>query len=550
MSSFMKRISSGQVLWVMGVGCLIVSAFSAGADTFYVDSRTGHDGAGGLSPSEAWRTLEKASGRTYRAGDRLLLRRGSVFSGTLKLHALGSAAAPVIVDCYGREDDALPLVDGAGHLAGVHVAESRYVEISRLEITADAGDVKEPSARDQRYGVLATVSEDAQLAHVYLRQLFIHNIFATRQKVSDGRHPTSNMGMGIQFLSKGGRGRFSDILIEDCRIERTGHTGIKITSLNKDAAGFNDGIRVLANTLKDIGGPGIQPSRGKNIVVRDNVVDGSGSSVDPRMHGRGSGIWPWTCHDVLIENNRFMHARGKADSCGAHIDFNCTDVVVQYNLSLDNEGGFIEILGNTRNCAYRYNISINDGFRVKGKNGAHQDGKVLWLSGYTGKNQPRHGPFDSYVYNNTVYVKQGARSCFAVAHTTDGLFVANNIFHVLGETVNVYGDQVNRLDPKGATVKDIVFKNNLYPRAGTVPATLPIQDSGALIGEPRLRNPGGLEPADYIPGNAVVVKDRGVPVTPVPGDAVGLKIGLNVEHDFFGNPITGLPDLGAVELQD
>ena len=45
-------------------------------------------------------------------------------------------------------------------------------------------------------------------------------------------------------------------------------------------------------------------------------------------------------------------------------------MIVENNLSRNNAGGFIEILGNNYNCSYRYNVSINDGHRVKGKNGA------------------------------------------------------------------------------------------------------------------------------------------------------------------------------------
>jgi hypothetical protein len=35
----------------------------------------------------------------------------------------------------------------------------------------------------------------------------------------------------------------------------------------------------------------------------------------------------------------------------------------------------------------------------------------------------------------------------------------------------------------------------------------------------------------------------------IPGDEIGLKAGLTVEKDFFGNAIVGRPDLGAVEIQ-
>lgn len=167
--------------------------------------------------------------------------------------------------------------------------------------------------------------------------------------------------------------KIKSIKIEGCNIEMTGHTGIHIFGFgDKTGSTYLDGVTILNNHLKNIGGPGMVPGRCENVVVCGNVVDRSGSSIDPRMHARGSGIWPWTCNNVLIEKNKFMHARGKNDSCGTHIDFNCKNVVVQYNLSLDNAGGFVEILGNDHNCCYRYNISINDGFRIKGENKAQK----------------------------------------------------------------------------------------------------------------------------------------------------------------------------------
>ena len=133
-----------------------------------------------------------------------------------------------------------------------------------------------------------------------------------------------------------------------------------------------------------------------DLLVRGNVVNGSGQFTDERMHGRGSGIWPIWCKNVLIEKNEFKHARGRYDSCGTHIDMGNYNVIVQHNLSLDNEGGFVEILGFNTNCTYRYNISINDGARIAGKNGGDGDGHVILFSGHTNTN--RTGPFNSYIY--------------------------------------------------------------------------------------------------------------------------------------------------------
>ena len=114
--------------------------------------------------------------------------------------------------------------------------------------------------------------------------------------------------------------------------------------------------------------------------------------MDSRQWARGSGYWPFKCKNVLVQYNQFRHARGDADSCGVHIDFGNRDVTIQYNLSEDNEGGFVEILGDCINSIYRYNVSINDGARVNGVNGAFQDGHLIWLSDFVGEAIPESAP--------------------------------------------------------------------------------------------------------------------------------------------------------------
>ena len=524
------------------------AAPGAEGQAFHLDSRAGDDANDGLSPATAWRTLEKASSRTYQSGERLLLRKGCVFQGKLLLRASGSAQQPVIVEAYDGADRnaSLPVIDAKGFLAGAQLVDCEHVEVSHLEITADAGEPKEPEAGPKRFGVLVSASAGAERRHIHLRSLRIHDIFATTQVALKGKNATSNKAVGIEFTSEGGDGAFlSDILIEGCEIERTGFTGIGIHSSNQDPARYHNGIRILNNTLRDIGGPGIQPGGCRNVLVRANLVDRSGSSVDERMHGRGSGIWPWTCNDMLIERNAFLHARGKADSCGAHIDFNCSNVVVQHNLSLDNEGGFVEILGNCRNCSYRYNVSINDGFRVKGKNGAQQEGKTLWLSSYTGRGNKRTGPFNSYIYNNTVFVKADIRAAFSAAPTTDGALVANNIFCIQGQTANVGDDQEKGRKLDGPAIRNVIWSNNII--TAELPGGVFTENSNAIADDPKFRNAGGLDPADYAPTNPAAVKGRGVAISKLPGDETGIAIGLEVETDYFGNRIAeGPPDLGAI----
>jgi hypothetical protein len=524
----------------MNRGCLLLIGLGVVAQShardFYLDSRRGHDARDGMSARAAWQSLERANAARFGPGDRLLLRRGSRFRGGLKLKLNGTAEQPIVIEAYGEGPD--PFINAAGYLAGVHLQASHHVTVRDLEITADGGATKDGSRKDRRYGVFVQGTY-ASTSNITLENLTIYKIFPENDSDHEGRNPTTYVGTGIRI--EGSRENpCANFRVSGCRIARTGFKAVSLSHIQQ--------VEVLDNHMKEIGGPAIQPGRVEDLVVRGNTVEGSGSDADKRMHMRGSGIWPWTCSRVLIEKNRFMHARGKGDSCGIHIDYNCSDVVVQYNLSIDNEGGFIEILGNNKNCAYRYNISVNDGSRKKGKNGAHQEGKILWTSGFVGSRQPQNGPVNSYIYNNTVYVKPGTRSCFSIAPSTEGLLVANNIFHIMGRTEDVLGDQ-NAPAGRAGSAQRLQVTNNLYWDEDVLPESLPFEDAAMLVGDPRFRKPGGTEAEDYIPRNMALVRDRGIRIARLEGDETGLRIGLEVKEDFFGNPIAGKPDLGAVELQ-
>lgn len=541
---------------VLCVFAAVTGGNAAESRTFHLDAARGDDTASGLAPTTAWRSLARANRESFRAGDRLLLARGARFVGTLTVNVAATAEAPFTVGAYepsahsaaaSASPSALaPLIDAAGFEAGVRVRDSRHVVVEDLAITADAGVPQEDAARLLRHGVLVVADTAGDFGPVTLRRLDIRSIFASAERADEGARPTTTQGNGVSVRVTAGR--LAGVRIEACRIARTGRTGLDFSG-SGDAGEFSlRDLAIVGNTLTDIGGPGMNPRRCREIVVRDNTVTRSGSSLDPRMHGRGSGIWPWRCDDVLIERNRFLSARGKADSCGAHIDYGCRDVIVQYNFSADNEGGFMEILGDNERCAYRYNISVNDGFRVKGVAGAIQEGKVVWTSGYVGRGRAKVGPVHSYLYNNTVFVRPGGRSCFAFGPSTRGLLIANNIFYLQGETLRVFGDQDARAEAGLAAIPDAVVTHNLFLGRSTLPAELPLENLAALFGDPDFVNPGGLAAADYTPRHRALVVDRGVVIAPLPGDTRGLKGGLAVTHDILGHAIRGAPDLGAIEL--
>lgn len=533
--------------------------FAAGAvgnaATYYVDALHGSDQADGTSARTPWRSLQKASGASLVSGDRVALAGGQTHAGQLRFSGLkGTAAAPITISSYGVAGAAATqpaTIDGRGTPAALHLRDCSYVTVANLAVTADGGGWAPEFAKtaEMRCGVLVEAVTSGEYAGIELTELRVGHVSyhepGFKRPVEDVKTANGNgrYGWGVRFIARGEHAKMRGIAVRNSAIERVDHTGLKFTAPSGGISGVEvEGVKVL-----DAGGPGIQLSGVTDGRFYHLHVNRSGSVGDSRNWGRGSGLWTWDCRSIVIERSEFLNANGPGDSAGVHIDFRCRDVVVQYNLSANNAGGFCEILGDNYNCAYRYNVSINDGGRVKGRDGAFQDGKIFWLSGYVGQGKPQ-GPFNSYFYNNTIFVAAEIEAKMAVAPTAEGVLIANNIFYIKGASRMVAGDQL-RADQRGTNALPRVnFSNNAFLRAENWPAEFGIQDYAPLIGDPGFANPGGLRAADYVPRNVALVKDRGIRVSALPDDKVGLRLGLDVSVDFFGNPVVGAPDLGAIEI--
>ncbi|MCX6307971.1 MAG: right-handed parallel beta-helix repeat-containing protein, partial [Bacteroidia bacterium] len=356
---------------------------------------------------------------------------------------------------------------------------------------------------------------------------------------------TDANGYGIRFYNQVSNATLKKISVKNCNITNVGHTGLKING--GSGSSYIDSVEVLNNTITHVGGPGIQTGITRYARFAYNTVDNSGSSNDSRMWHRGSGLWTWGVYDVLVEHNSFTNANGPGDTAGSHIDYNCTNVVMQYNFSANNAGGFVEILGNNRNCSYRYNVSVNDGWRVKGVNGAFQEGKTLWLSGYVGAGDGI-GPYNTYIYNNTIYVRSTMISKYSLESTSQGVLIANNIFHVLGSSSSVLGDQTSTATRVKTDDGDVFFRNNIFLKTTNWPGAEKIEDAAPVYGDVGFANAGGMNIVDYIPQNLSLTKGKGIAIPNLPGDVIGLKIGLKVTADILGNPIGDVLDMGAIAL--
>jgi hypothetical protein len=542
--------------------------------TYYLDSSNGLDTNNGTSDATPWQSISKINSSTFLPGDQILFKSGQEFYGKLIPPSNGSIDNPIIFGKYGGEER--PTINGRNYIMCIDASAREFIEFNDLILKNDANDdTQTPEItykndgitvlRDGsvlRYGFYASSGFDLK-KNIVLNNVKAHKIYPTN--ASGTENTDSFKGYGIYFTSSGSAANnyYDNITIENCEITDIGYVGISINKWIPDndppSNLYQQNIFIKNNNLHHIGGSGIVFFNVQNFLIENNLITYTGDfSIDTRQHGRGSGFWSVRCKDGILQRNEFSHVRGAADSCGAHIDIENDNVIVQYNLSYDNAGGFAEFMGANTNCIYRYNVSINDGFRVKHSNPWNLDqgpfieeapemfspngkrntqaGKIIWLSDFTGfQGEARVGSKNNQVYNNTIYIGKDTNnnpitSLISFENDTNFNEVKNNIFYVeTGSTLNF-----NNAATAG---NNNVFDYNIYSNGGSFNAFFDgVND--ILNTDPLFVNKGGVLPDDY----RLTVGSKAI-------DS-GTLMNNNGGQDYWGNSLSSsLPtDIGAHEF--
>ena len=69
--------------------------------TFYIDSATGNDKNAGTIRAKAWASLDKVNSVTFKPGDQVFFKAGTVYTGQLKPKGSGKKGQPIIINMYG-----------------------------------------------------------------------------------------------------------------------------------------------------------------------------------------------------------------------------------------------------------------------------------------------------------------------------------------------------------------------------------------------------------------------------------------------------------------
>lgn len=521
---------------------LEIKIFDDSQRCWYFNAETGNDANDGASPDRPLKSLYMLTYADLKPGDVIYLAENVTHRGGIDLKGVsGDPENPIIITSYGS-GNGYAHIDARGKKAGISMQDCSNITVDHISISANAsGGLSDTEARNlgMRCGIIFIASEggrtysgiainDVKISNVFMEETgYVRDPDDTETANGEGQY-----GFGIHFQCTNPSTAIDNVTVSDCEVSDVSHTGIRFTGRPQDWSITN--INVSECKVYRTGGPGIQMSGVRNVVVEHNTIDQSGYTGDTRNWKRGSGYWCFGSDKVLFQYNRMTNANGPADSAGAHIDYNNSNVIYQYNFSANNYGGFIEILGDNYNCCYRYNVSVNDGQRPS-------TGHTMTVSGYNGSDPS--GPFHTYIYNNTIYVSSECKSSISFTSTADGLLIANNIFCVEGTTE--YGQTTGSTPPTNT-----LMENNLFLTANSWPSASNVNDSAPLYGDPLFANKGGLDIEDYVPRAEDMVKDKGIEIPFIEGDDIGLWLGLPVAKDILGNPVdSAKPDMGAIEIQ-
>jgi hypothetical protein len=484
----------------------LVSAPAHAAGTaHYLNCSAASNGDG--SSASPWNSLASANAGTLNAGDSLLLARGSVCTGQLAPRGSGTSGTPITVDAYGSGNR--PIVNGAGLAESAFLLNNQqYWEVHNLELT-DTG-----TTSADRSGLIVNLTDFGTGHHYLVDNVYVHDV--------NGLDSQTKVSNGITFRVAGTATptHFDDVTVQNSEVANVTREGL-VTQSSWNCRSIygtgctagqtwtgNTNVTFKNNYIHDIWGDGIVLRVGINSVVTGNKVyhANAGSAYN------NAGLWTIDSDGTVISHNEVYgtpRRAGQNDGMAFDSDFGNQNVVIEYNYSHDNAGGFLLFCGgcgsgsSTTGTIVRYNLSRSDGSRI------------LYAVGEK----------SAQIYGNTVYLPSGSTTPIIQEDT-------GNITHTVW-TDNILDNQgTGGYAGSAYTPANYTWSGNLF--YGYHPANEPA-DAGKLTSDPQLANPGsGTTAADFQLGAAS------------PARASGTVVGANGGLDYFGSAVPQVcaPDRG------
>lgn len=560
-------------------------------NVYFLDSQA-KDNGDGSTKETAWNSLKQVNKHLFQPGDKLLIKNGSVFNGTLYPKGSGAEGSPIIIDVYGDGDEK-PVINAGGKAfiaqqkdwqgpfvnfsdestigAAIYLYNQEYWEINNISVTNTSENANEAD----RSGIRIEGYDYGVINHIYIRNCEIKNVVGfnsqddiypviptksdgspmfpdltdpgtnpNNSKIFSGARTTHRTG-GINLVTY--TARLSEAKNDKGVVEQALDTTKKITI-------FND-VLVENNTISNCSANGITTTNVKgtldddafrhtNVVIRNNEID----------HVTRSGIITLYTSGVLVEKNIIDNFQSTylGYGCGIWAD-RANDMVYQYNEVKNgqnyNDGMAFNLDDMTRNGVIQYNYThdnVGGGYmlhvRPKSYNRNHtirynisinDSGTfaphVAQIVAVGEDKDPETQIENAKVYNNTFISNKDVHPVYKGNEVT----YTNNIWYFTNSNL------ANRTSPFDFG-ENSTFNNNIYygvnqPNKNGVPV-----DSNAKVINPQFMNENVFNLSKDEVLQAVKLKN----ISSLIGSGVDLED--NGGLDFYGYNLTkGNINIGA-----
>ena len=530
---------------------LLLSFSLCAQNQYYLSSSTGNDNNNG-SQTQPWKTLSKLSNTTLGPGDTVYFKKGDTFRGHYVVNGSGTEGNLITFTSYGSGNQ--PIISGSSHDDGggdyreaILVTNHDNMVFDGLEIQNHRTISRSGVGDLVSFGIRIEVSNsNVDLNNFSFRNMTFKNVYALYWVDPADQNAFNDFEVsGLTFISYWG-GIINNVIVEDSYFTDLQRIGVHIkNTMGKTSTKRNTNFVFRNNEFFQIGGTCVLPIRTENCLIENNIFNQPGAKTNDKMIGRGSAVWNWYSINTIVQYNQAVNAKGILDSHGIHVDHSNVDTFIQYNYMQDCEGGFVEILGGNQRAVYRFNISVNDGWRVN-PNWVNSD-HTIWLNDKIG-GQSGHPSYDSYIYNNTVVINKSGNDAFDTAIDINGqnTRIFNNIFYAVNGS-GIGNQQGNYSDP------NLMMTNNLF--FGNIRNNFKTIDANRIEVNPVFYNEQSGDQYGFqidassqaIDAGAAYTGNYAHPAIPVDASTIFANLEEYPTVDFFGNSLSGdsTPNIGA-----
>ena len=466
---------------------------SSYSQNYYVSSSTGNDKNDGLTPITAWQTLSKVNSSTFVEGDVIGFKRGDSWREKVTVNQSGTSSNPITYTSYGTGN------------RPVFIGSQNYTSGWSLHATY-------PNVWYQ------TLPNHTQV-------VLFEGIRGTEVNRSTG--DISEIDAPYEWGYEGASFTFKTLYIYS-EIDPNTYTSLEVGQLNYGInVNDNDYIKIDDIEFMNYNAHGVFLVG--NYCTIQGIESHHHSSIN---YGDGISIWG---NNNLISNN-ILHENGNH---GVFIDHGNNNVI-EKNVVYDNYHSQIDLHamgGSTDNNTIQYNkVYMTYHHTAVGIYIESSTNTTVRYNTIVKNSQGIQFEFNStgWIYNNTMYDQYNY--AIYLQDCTGLIEVKNNIYKNTGSGAFLYSKYItnkeidyNIFDLSGGAI--IAEVNNVEYSVLATYQSVTGFDANSLATDPLFISTSDFRLQDESP-------------------AINAGVDVGLTTDFLGNPIVGLPDIGAYEYQD